>query len=122
MEFEVKKSEDTCLVIHKGDFNIYGVSKFLTELKSLVGSNNKIALDLGQVTEMDTAGLQALVALKKECVKHGKQLKLINHSHAVIKMIDLLGLIGFFGDKIKISPEERDRYSFKYGIKKQRVI
>lgn len=121
MEIEVKKTEDVCLISLKGDLNIYSSPAFVEELSSLFGSYNKIALDLADVAELDTAGLQALVAAKKESVKTNKVLKILNHSRVVIKLFDLLGLVGFFGDKIKIPNEDREKYSLSYGIKKQNV-
>jgi anti-anti-sigma factor len=122
MNFEVKKSDDACLITQHGDFNIYSSPAFIAELKSALKSSNKIAVDLAGVNEIDTSGIQALIAVKKECAKTGKQFKIINHSHAIIRMLDLLGLVGFFGDKIKIIPEDRSRYSLKYGVKKQNVL
>jgi len=122
MEIEVKKTEDVCLISPKGDLNIYSSPAFVEELRSLYGSFDKIALDLAGVAEIDTAGIQVLVAAKKESVRRSKTLKIVNHSPVVIRLIDLLGLIGFFGDKIKIPTEDREKYSLKYGIKKQEVL
>jgi anti-anti-sigma factor len=122
MDIEVKKTEDACLLSLKGDLNIYSSPSFLKELNPLLKSYHKIALDLGNIAELDTAGLQSLIAAKKEAIKSNKVLKIVNHSPVVIKLIDLLGLVGFFGDKIKIPTEDRSKYSLKYGIKKQNVM
>jgi len=122
MELEVKKSDDVCVISLQGDLNIYSSPELVDELKGIFTSHAKIALDLAGVSELDTAGLQCLIAAKKEAAKTGKVLKLLNHSPAIIRFIDLLGLVGFFGDKIKIPAEDRKKYSLKYGIKKQNVL
>ncbi|MDH4263276.1 MAG: STAS domain-containing protein [Spirochaetia bacterium] len=122
MEIEVKKTGDVCLISLKGDLNIYNTPNFINELSSLFKSYNKIALDVGKVAEIDTAGLQTMIAAKKEALLNNKVFKIVNHSPSVIRLIDLLGLVGFFGDKIKIPTEDRNKYSLKYGIKKQNVL
>jgi len=122
MEIEIKVKDDICLVTLRGDLNIYSAPAVVENLVSSFQKYHKVAVDLGGIGEMDTAGLQTLIAAKKEAIKTGKLLKIVNHSSVVIKLVDLLGLVGFFGDKIKIPVEERSNYSFKYGIKKQKVL
>lgn len=121
MDISVKTSDDVCIISVMGDLNIYSSPKFIEELHNAFNGFSKIALDLAGVAELDTAGLQTLVAAKKESAKTNKALKIVNHSSVVIRFIDLLGLVGFFGDKIKIPAEERSKYSLKYGIKKQNI-
>ncbi|MDH4199499.1 MAG: STAS domain-containing protein [Spirochaetia bacterium] len=122
MDIETTKTGDVCVISLKGDLNIYSSPALCEELKSIFEKCAKVALDLAGVSEMDTSGLQCLLAAKKYSFKNQKAFKIINHSPAIIKMIDLLGLIGYFGDKIKIPADERSKYSLKYGIKKQRVV
>jgi len=119
MDLNIKRSGDAAVVTVKGDLSIYTVPAFYTEIKPVIEENSKIALDLSGVSELDTTAVQALMLLKKECVNRDKTLKLMNHSTVVVKIFDLLGLIGYFGDKIKIPNEEREQFSFKYGMKKQ---
>ena len=122
MEIEVKKTDDVCLITLRGDLNIYNTPNFVNEISALFKSYNKIALDAGQVAEIDTAGLQTMIAAKKEAILNNKLFKIVNHSPAVIRLIDLLGLVGFFGDKIKIPTDDRNKYALKYGIKKQNIL
>lgn len=121
MDIEVKKTDDASLLIIRGDLNIYSAPDLVVQLRESFNTVSKVALDLTGVSEVDTAGLQTLIAAKMESVKTHKTLKLLNHSPVMIKMIDLMGLVGFFGDKIKIPSEDRKKYSFKYGIKKVKM-
>ena len=57
-------------------------------------------VDLGGVTDIDTAGLQWLIALRRT---FGEQLALQNHSQTVIELLDLYQLAPFFGDVIVLS-------------------
>lgn len=65
---------------------------------------NELDVDLSEVTEIDTAGLQLMVMAKKEASAKGKNLRFINHSPPVLDLIDLCDLSGFFGDPILIHP------------------
>lgn len=74
--------------------------------------------DLKNVSRIDTSGVQILIGAKKLTSLQGKNLSLINHSEAVLRTWDILGLVSYFGDKVKIKKSELNYYSFKYGMKK----
>jgi anti-sigma B factor antagonist len=59
-----------------------------------------IEVDLSKVTEIDTAGLQLMVAAKLESRKQNKTLHFTGHSKAVVAILDMSGLGSFFGDFI----------------------
>jgi anti-anti-sigma regulatory factor len=59
------------------------------------------------VQELDSAGVQLLMLLKKEAESHGKALHLVNHSPAVIEVFQLLDLAGHFGDPMVITAERK---------------
>lgn len=80
----------------QGPFTIYEVNEVQQSLKPL-HSPASLTVDLADVDEMDTAGLQLLIALRNWL---GDHLHLTRHSSAVIDMIDLFQLAGFFGDDI----------------------
>lgn len=121
MELEITKKEDICIVKVLGDLTIYNAESFQNQLVTVFDDCSRIAIDLSSVNELDTSGVQLLMNAKKESIRRNQLLRLVNHSSVVIHIFDLMGLIGFFGDKIKIPVEERKNYSFKYGIKKQEI-
>lgn len=59
-----------------------------------------LTLNLSDVMEIDTAGLQILMLLKKEALKQQKSLSLSNHSLAVVDLLEISQLTGFFGDPV----------------------
>lgn len=65
---------------------------------------DEVEVDLSGVSEIDTAGLQIMLQLKRRC---GTRLRLINHSPAVLQILDLSNLGAQFGDPVVIRPDER---------------
>lgn len=92
------------------------------ELFAFLDKYNKIAFNLEDIEEFDTAGFQVLYSVKKESIKRHKIFKLVKHSAKVLKLMDLYGAFEFFGDRIKIPIEEKHEYSFAYGTKKTKKI
>ncbi len=82
-----------------------------------VGVDNLI-VDLSGVSELDSSGVQLLVALKKESLASGTSFKLVQHSPAVLSVFALYGLAAFFGDRIRLKSGERDAYGFLYGLRR----
>ncbi|MDH5718465.1 MAG: STAS domain-containing protein [Spirochaetia bacterium] len=123
MSIEIKQAEteDYGLLQIKGDMSIYNVLLIKEQFNDAINSHDNLVFDLSGVNEIDTAGFQMLVLAKQEAARQNKALKIINHSGPVLKIFDLFGAVGFFGDKIKLPKNERDNYSFSYGIKKQKV-
>jgi anti-sigma B factor antagonist len=66
MNISRKKSKDTTTLVFEGDLTIY----YVTQIKDEIFADyeklaDKIALDLGAVSEIDTAGVQLLLFAKK---------------------------------------------------------
>jgi len=75
------------------------------ELKpQLLDAPQPTEVDLGAVTEIDTAGLQLLMVAKKAALAAGRDLRLTNHSPAVLEVFELLNVAAFFGDHLVIDP------------------
>lgn len=100
-----------------GELTIYAVSELLNDFMDIYTNAKQIQLDLSEITAIDTAGAQFLIFLKK--IYSGENsIKLIRHSKPVLKIFDLYGLTGFFGDPLSIKSSQRNEFSFKYGLKK----
>jgi anti-sigma B factor antagonist len=92
-----------------GEVNIYKVSDLKTSLLAVLVQAAEVELDLAEVSEIDSAGVQLLIALKKEAVSRGCALRLTNHSAAVFQLFELYNLAVYFGDPLFIStPEQQD--------------
>lgn len=96
---------------------------FVKEWKELsnIWSDSKgkvIELDLSGVQRIDSAGIQFLMYLKVLSEKKHQSFQLKNHSLAVLKVLDLLGLVSFFGDRVKVKKEHSGEVEFRYGTRK----
>lgn len=76
------------------------------------------SLDLSGIQRVDSAGIQFLMYLKTLSLKNHFSLKLENHSLPVLKVLDLLGLVSFFGDRVKVKKEHSNEVEFRYGTRK----
>lgn len=65
-------------------------------------TNEEINIDLSEVSEIDTAGIQLMIMAKREAALLGRNLCLVRHSDPVLDMIDLYDLSRFFGDPLLI--------------------
>ncbi len=92
----------------EGDLTIYTASEAREVLRSTLDGSPPPDLDLSGIEELDTAGAQLLVWLKRQAALAGKPLIYVHHSSAVVEVLDLLGLTAELGDPILIAPTRRD--------------
>jgi anti-anti-sigma factor len=88
----------------EGELTIYRAAELKETLLPQINGADVIELDLSQVSEIDSAGLQLLVAAKLEAMIRDKRLSMVGHSKPVLEVIDLCDLGGFFGDQIVLPP------------------
>lgn len=96
------KNQSNSQVAIEGELTIYTVLELKDKLLSGLSANEELELDLSKIDEFDGAGLQLLVMIKKEAAAVGKVLRFTGHSSAVLDLLDLSGLAGFFGDPLLI--------------------
>ena len=88
------------------DLTIYHALEQKQLLLDALAKSSELELNLSQVSEMDTAGLQLLVLLKKEAQRAGKQVRIVAHSQAVSAVIDFCNMAAEFGDPLVIPARE----------------
>jgi len=67
-----------------GELNIYTVGEWRYRLITESEGIDDIELDLGEVSEIDSAGLQLLVALSRQLAAEGRQLR-IGQCHPAVR-------------------------------------
>ena len=92
-----------------GAVTIYRAQELKDQLLAAVLDNPELHLDLSQVTELDSAGLQALFLAKREAIKAGHALRIVGHSDAVREVFDLCNLNAYFGDPTLIPARAPNR-------------
>jgi len=89
------------------DMTIYNALEQKSRLVAALESGSGLELDLSQVIEMDTAGLQLLILAKREAARLGKQMSIVAHSPTVRQTLDFCSLTAFFGDPVVITAHEQ---------------
>ena len=89
------------------DLTIYTAADVKKLLLDALTANAGLVLDLSQVGEIDTAGVQLLILAKREALAGNKEFKIVAHSPAVHQVIDFCNLAAFFGDPMVISAGEQ---------------
>ena len=88
------------------DLTIYHALEQKLLLLNALADVDDLELDLLQVSEIDTAGLQLLILLKKEAQRAGKRLSIVAHSQSVRSVIDFCNLAAELGDPLVIPAAE----------------
>ncbi len=118
VEIEVSQLDQIVTVLIRGTVNIYNLNYVKDQIISALQSAKQIVFQLEGVDEFDSSAAQLFISLKKYCDKNSIKLHLKDHSLTVIQILDTYGLIGFFGDKVRISANDKKNFSFKYGTKR----
>lgn len=88
------------------DLTIYNAMEHKQKLLDALNAASHLELDLSQVGEIDTAGLQLLLLAKREAARLNKDLDIVAHSPNVRQTLDFCNLTAFFGDPVVISAHE----------------
>lgn len=79
------------------NFTIYNALELKSALLGALAQTSKLLkLNLSQVTEIDSSGLQLLILLRREAKDQGKHLELVEPSDVVQEIIDFCNLNHFF--------------------------
>ena len=100
MPIRAKKKKGISLLYLSGDMNIYTAAALKDELMTHLAQPGEREIDLSDVSEMDSAGLQLLILAKMEAIRTQNILRLTGHSRAVQEVLDLCNMGSYFGDPI----------------------
>ena len=85
---------------------IYHAFEHKRLLLDALSACDELELDLAQVGEIDSAGLQLLLLLKREAQLGGKRVILVRHSQPVRATIEFCNLVAELGDPLVIPATE----------------
>lgn len=103
MTMPIECNQGHCRMAVDTDLTIYHAAELKPALLQALLRAEELEIDLRQVAEMDSAGLQLLVLLKREAAEAGKRLRLSSHSPAVLRVFDLFNMASYFGDPLVIA-------------------
>lgn len=103
MKISVHKNNNKALLAFEGEMTIYHAADIKQQLLAALNENAELELDLAQISDMDSAGVQVLMLAKREASLNDKILQLSAHSKAVLDVFELFNLAAYFGDPLLIS-------------------
>lgn len=104
MAIELKQKHKSLIQLSiQDEMTIYTALEQKNTLSEHLKTNTDIQIDLSGVSEIDSAGLQILLFLKREAIDRNIKLSLTQHSQAVIEVFEMLNLSKHFGDPIVLS-------------------
>lgn len=86
---------------------IFTAAEQKAQLMAFLQSGDELEINFANVNEIDTAGLQLLILIKREAAKTGKTISFVMHSQAVLEILERANLTTAFGDQVVLSPSER---------------
>lgn len=85
-----------CQFSIEGELTIYTAADTKARLLPLLAQCSTLEIDLSQVSELDSAGVQLLLLAQRECEKRNGRLHLHGHSAAVSEALEMCNLTEIF--------------------------
>jgi anti-sigma B factor antagonist len=120
MNFSENLNGNEQRIILEGELTVKCVRELWKKFIEVLNRENtdSVITELSGISEIDTAGIQLMMALKIYSEQKKISFSYTGHSLPVLKIIDLYGLTLFFRDKMAITRENREYLRFRYGVKK----
>ena len=107
MPLTVTQQDRHAFVGVQEELTIYVVNGYRDTLSPLLAELDALHIDLSQVSELDSAGLQWLMALKQ--LQPQLRVSFEQHSQAVTEVLDLLDLVAGFEDPVLLTARTGDK-------------
>lgn len=86
----------------EGEMTIYRAADLKVALLAALEGVDRLEIDLSEVSEIDSAGVQLLMMIKQAARGKGAELRLSGHSPAVLDVFQCLDLAAHFGDPLLV--------------------
>lgn len=90
-------------LVIEDELTIFTAAEQKPRLLAFVDSGDELEIDLAKVHEIDTAGLQLLILIKRQAAQTGKNLRFVMHSKEVLEILELTNLTMTFGDQVVLA-------------------
>jgi anti-sigma B factor antagonist len=95
IRIEDKKDSPTLIFI-QDEMTIYNVLEHKDKLYPYLKNEHGLQVDLSNVSEIDSAGMQLLIFLKYQSDIEKKEITFIEHSESVMEVINIFNFSSFF--------------------------
>lgn len=82
----------------EGELTIYTAAETKERIVAALAADSALDIDLSQVGEIDSAGLQLLIMAQRAAKALGRDVALVNHSTAVRECLELCNMSAVSGD------------------------
>lgn len=86
-----------------GELCVFHAAELKPRLLAIATTTGEQEIDLAQVSEVDTAGVQLLLLAQREAARAGIRLSYVNHSEPVLEALALLNLAPDFGEPAPVN-------------------
>lgn len=90
----------------ENELTIFNAGDQKTRLFNFLNAGDELEINLSQVAEIDTAGLQLLILAKRQAAQQGKILRFVMHSKELLAVLELANLTAAFGDQVILVHDE----------------
>lgn len=88
---------------------IYNASELKENFFPLLTDSRELEINLANVTEIDSAGVQLLMLARKDRAERDQVLKLTKHSSEVLDVFELMDLLTYFKDPVVLPGVKGDK-------------
>lgn len=71
---------------------VYNIAELHDKFKEIINNSDRVEIDLENITDCDTSGIQLLYSLKKSCLNKDKEISIINPSAAVNEALNRISM------------------------------
>ncbi len=96
MSIKINNKKKLMSLSISGDLTIYTANEYRDSILEKFSAEKNIEIDLAEVEEIDSSGLQLLAAMNKEITSHGCEMQLVSVSDVVIDALETSCLINDF--------------------------
>ncbi len=105
MRISVAMQKNTLRVRLGESLDIASAADARSRLLQVSQSSDNLELDLSSLSDIDTAGIQILLALRRERTRKGVRTRMVHPSQAVLDAFTLIGLHHIFDEAVVVSRE-----------------
>jgi len=87
----------------EGELSIYQATELKQAWAAALEQPGPLEIDLSNVSEMDSAGVQLLLATKQAAIGQGREFQVTGYSAAVLDVLEMLNLSAYFDAPAVIS-------------------
>jgi anti-anti-sigma factor len=102
MDINIETRNSVCHARMTGEMTIYHAAELKGKLLPHLDCCNEMEINLSEVSEIDTAGIQLLLLAKLEALRANKLLRFVAHSPAMLEVLELLNLASHFADPVAV--------------------